>query len=240
MVYSERVIEIEHLVTNPAINMLLYGVIPGAEAFEVKAALQQTMIDEQFHLIMHEKALQETIQLRRVDRPIDCARSLVYRKLKEHQGAVDEPWQKNLLNLLWAIVSEMTINAYLRLLANADDIQPLHRRINWLHNRDELAHNKIFFEVSKLVFCGLSETQKRFFIEFLPKTIEAFTAHDLSAWAAILERVRLPGREEILGDCRSEASAGRSKLMSDVSSVRRLLSELQIVPERHAALAPLL
>ena len=231
IVYNERVIEIEHLVTNPAINSLLYGVVPGADDIDVRQALRETMIDEQFHLLMHEMAVHETSTLRNVERRLDCGPSIVYRKLREHQAASTERWQQHMLRLIWSIVSEMTINSYLNLLATAEDIQPLHRQINWLHNADESAHNKMFVQITKMVFGHLNGEQRQFFIEALPKAVAAFTAHDFSAWASILERVGLCGREEVLGDCGAENIAGRKKLMSDISSVERLMAELQIDPQ---------
>jgi 4-aminobenzoate N-oxygenase len=231
LLYNDRVIEIEHLVTASAINMLLYGVIPGAEDFHVRQALQQTLIDEQFHLMMHEIAVVETKRLRRIDEPLKYPNSIVYRKLLEHQDGVSEQWQKNMLTLLWATVSEMTINAYLDLLARAEGIQPTHKKLNWLHNRDEFAHNKIFLEVTKVLFRRLGRKQQRFFVESLPKTLNAFTSHDFSAWSAILERVKLDGREKLVQDCEAEARTGASKLMSDVSGVRRLAAELEIADD---------
>ncbi|MEM7151407.1 MAG: diiron oxygenase [Myxococcota bacterium] len=225
LAYNERVIEIEHLVTNPAIDLLLRGTLPGASNPVVRQALQQTLIDEQFHLMMHEQAIRETRLKNPWTSELELPHSIVFRKLHVLRAECPEQWQKDLLMLLWAIVSEMTINAYLNLLSRSDNIREVNRRLNWLHNRDELAHNEIFVEISKAVFRALNPHQRDFFLQMLPRTVEAFTSHDFSSWEAVLRATKLPGTATIIGDCKDKSG----KLLSDVSYAYRLLEHLEIV-----------
>ncbi|WP_181259235.1 diiron oxygenase [Pseudoduganella armeniaca] len=223
LAYNRRVIHIEETVTNPAIGMILRGELPGAEQLHVRQALQQTQIDEQYHLMLHELAMHKTMALRGIDQPVQFPPSLIYVGLvRLQEGAAD--WQKELLCLIWAAVSEMTINGYLDMLANDTSIQPAHTYICKLHNKDEYSHNKIFVEITKSVFQGLNAEQRAFFLQVLPEALALFAGQDFSVWQAVLERAGVAEASAIIADCSAEAA--RKKMISDTSATERLAEEL--------------
>ncbi|UTY57083.1 diiron oxygenase [Massilia sp. erpn] len=224
LAYNMRVIHIEEQVTNPAIAMILKGDLPGASTVHARQALQQTQIDEQFHLFLHEIAIRKTMAMRDVVTLPVFPDSVIYRELIKLQDLNPAPWQHDLLTLIWAAVSEMTINAYLELLAEDKTIQPSHSYICRVHNRDEYSHNKIFVEITKVVFSGLNEEQRQFFLEKLPMALDFFAGQDFSVWHAILEQAGIASADQIIADIR--AQAGSPKLISDTSAARNLIADL--------------
>ncbi len=233
LTYNERVLEIEDLVTAPAINNLLHHQTPGAEDLCSRRVLQQTLIDEQFHLMMHEVAILETKKAREITLGIDFPHSIIYTSLRQLQDQHSQQWEKNLLQFIWAVVSEMTINAYLDLLAKSDEIQTSHQKLNELHNKDELAHNKIFIELTKLAFWEFNKTQKNFFISNLSKALLAFTQHDFSTWSAILSSLKVPNWRNIIEDSMRNTKKTHSKLISKISGIKTLAEEIEIHDELH-------
>lgn len=225
--YNHRVVEVEHLITNRAISMLTYGEIPGAEDARVRRALQQVLIDEQFHLMAHEWAVEKTYRLRGLEQRDDIPHSIVFRRLTAAQARYAEPWKRRVLVLLWTAVSEMTINAYLSLLAKAEGIQPLHRVLSDLHDKDELVHNALFLPLTRVILRSGPAEQRRFFIEHIPEAVDAFTAHDFSSWRYIVEREAVPGGQPMIDECEQQAQSNGSRLVSDVSGVLKLQRALE-------------
>ena len=224
LAYNVRVIHIEEQVTNPAIAMILQGNLPGGATRDARQALQQTQIDEQFHLFLHEIAIHKTMALRNIATLPVFPESVIYHELVKLQEDNPEPWQRDLLTLIWAAVSEMTINAYLELLADDQTIQPRHAYICKIHNRDEYSHNKIFVEISKSVFSGLNEQQQDFFLEKFPMALDFFAGQDFSVWHSILKQAGIPSADQIIADTIARSST--RKLISDISAARGLIADL--------------
>jgi hypothetical protein len=229
LVYNERVVTAEECVANPAFTMIIQGVFPGADKYFYQQALQQCLIDEHFHTLIHRTAIHQTKKLRNINTQFHSPPSIIYRKLLENKAQFSEKWQKDLLTLVWTVVSEISINAYLNLLSTNKSIQPMHKTVTWLHNCDEFAHSSILIEITKSVYIHLNLGQKRFFISALPKAINAFAAHDFSSWQAILKHVGLTDYSKLIKDC--EADTANIKLVRDFSGLKRLAEELDIFNE---------
>jgi hypothetical protein len=227
LVYNQRVVTAEEYVANPAFTMVMQGVFPGTNNYFFQQALQQCLIDEHFHTLIHRTVIHETKKLRDINTELHSPPSIIYRKLLENQAQVSEKWQKDLLILVWTIVSEISINAYLSLLSSNNSIQPMHKTVTWLHNRDEFAHSSILLEITKSVYIHLNFEKKFFFISALPKALNAFVAHDFSAWHAILKQVGLESYNELIRDC--EADTANGKLVRDFSGLKKLAEELDII-----------
>lgn len=71
--YNERVIVAEERVANPAFSMLISGIFPGIDEFHIKQALQQCLVDEHYHTLLHMVAINETKKARGLtDIQIQC------------------------------------------------------------------------------------------------------------------------------------------------------------------------
>jgi hypothetical protein len=230
LVYNERTIQSEEYLANPAFTLIMHGAFPGADEIALRQAMQQCLIDEHFHTLIHLTAIHESRRWRALDEQLDAPLTLAYRRLAAAQAQATEPWQKHALQLVFGVVAEVCIKGYLNLIAENETIQPMHRIVSLVHNRDEAAHGQILVPVTKLLWRRMNEPQRRFFMEALPGALTAFAAHDFSAWRAILLHERVAGADEVIADCEREA-AEKKRMLRDVSVLKKLTDELGITDQ---------
>ncbi len=224
--YNQRVITAEDDVANPAFALVQRRVFPGADTPAFRNAVQQTLIDEHWHTHMHDLAMRQALDRRGVDPAGWFPPSITYRTLLAHRAAAAEAWERDLLTLVWTVVSEISINALLSLLAGDSTIQPLHRTVTALHAKDESAHGAVMAEVAKALWIHMTRRQQERFAAALPEAVTAFGAQDLGAWAVIIERAGLGSAPEVLADC--AGNGGPRILVRDYRGVARLAGELGI------------
>lgn len=227
LTYNERTILAEEYMANPAFTMIMHGAFTGADEMHVRTAIQHALIDEHFHTLIHMSAMEETRQHRGLSAPWRAPDSVTRRRMLEEQARAAEPWQRALVTLAFAVVAEISVNAYLDLLSADETIQPMHKLIAYLHNRDEFAHGQLIVEVVKLLFLRMSEPHQAFFIKMLPRALQAYSTHDFSAWRAILGHVGIEHAEEIVAACEHDASS--QLLVRDFSGLKRVALELEII-----------
>jgi len=225
--YNQRTIHAEEKVANPAFHLLMQGIFPGCDTFEMKSVVQQSLIDEHFHSLMHYNAIEATRKVRNLNENIQFLDSITYRELVKAQNEVSESWKKQLMVLVWAIVSEISINAFLSLLSKSKTIQPLHSLIAKLHDVDEYAHSSVLIEIAKAIYVKMNREQQDFFVTYLPKALKAFVAQDYSVWTNILEHFKVKGIREIIEDSKSIKS--NDSLVRDFSGLRKISEDLNIV-----------
>ncbi len=232
LAYNDRTIQSEEYLANPSFTAIMHGAWPGADDIRLRQSVQQCLIDEHFHTLIHMTAIHETRAFRGLTAQLDCPPSITWRRLLQAQARPEaaEPWQRRVLQLLYGVVAEVSIKAYLNLIADNETIQPKHRVIAQVHNRDESAHGQLLVEVTKVLWESMPERERRFFIDEMPAALTAFVEQDFSAWRAILRHVGLPGTDEVIGDCEAEA-AEKKKMVRDVSGLRQLASELHILDQ---------
>ncbi len=227
LVYNDRTIQSEEYLANPAFTCVMHDVFPGADPLPLRQAVQQCLIDEHFHTFMHLTAVAETRQFRHMHETLNCPLTITYRCLKEAQEQAPELWQKQLLTLVFGIVAEVSVKAYLNLIAQNEEIQPKHKMVALFHNRDESAHGQILVPVAKRLWSFMNNARRDFFIRALPKALSAFMAQDFSAWLAILQHEEVPKAQDIIADCQQQAEQSKI-LVRDVSGIRQLTDELDI------------
>jgi hypothetical protein len=232
LVYNERTIQSEERLANPSMTAIMHGTWPGAAHIGLRQAVQQCLIDEHFHTLIHTTAIHQTRAWRGISGQLDCPPSITWRRFMEAQArpGITEPWQRSLLLLLFGVVAEVSIKAYLSLIADNDAIQPKHTVIAQVHNRDESAHGQVLVEVVKVLWTHMGPRERRFFVAELPGALTAFVEQDFSAWRAILRHVRLEGADEVIGDCEAQA-AEQKKMVRDVSGIRQLAGELDVLDQ---------
>lgn len=234
VVYNQRVISAEEHVANPAFALVMQGVFPGSDDFAFRRAVQQALVDEHWHTYMHMMAIERSRELREIDRVPVFPHSVTYQRFLQERAQLPEKWERDMLNLVWATVAEVSINAYLTLLSRDREIQPMHSLIVGLHAKDESAHGSLMVEVAKSLYVHLTRQQRRAFAAALPKALDAFVAQDFSAWRAVLGHAGIPRAEAIVADC--EHDAGDGKLVRNFSGIQKLARELDIYDEVVAGL----
>jgi 4-aminobenzoate N-oxygenase len=227
--YNERVIAAEENVANPTFEKLAHGVFPGVDRYEVKEVVQQSYIDEVWHTYMHMMAMQRTREAREIDIDTSFVQPVTNRRLYALAETMPEQWQKDLLYLMWTTVGEVSINAFLDLMAGDESIQPMHALIARLHARDEAAHGPVLAELMKEIYPKLEREQQEFFIRYLPEAIIAFGAEDYELWPEVLRLAGIEHIDEIIADSRSQEDG--EVMMNDFGTVRRLLRDLGIEDE---------
>ena len=228
--YNRHTVLAEQRVANPAFALVMEGEFPGLGGQDMEIALAQAMVDEQYHSLMHISAS----ALTRRKRGFDFADSVLpeshtARTHQQLRGQCSERWQRSLTTLAFATVSEISINAYLDLLADDPDIQVVNSTTARLHNRDEYCHASISDEMAKLVYDVLDGDKQRFFVEMLVAGLEAFVATDYTTWSAILRAENVVGAEAMIADVRAEVSS--SRLVRDYTGLHSLVSDMGVLNE---------
>ncbi|WP_406167822.1 diiron oxygenase [Streptomyces canus] len=224
--YNARVIAAEEHVANPTFIMLAHGRFPGVDRYEVKEVVQQSHVDEVWHTYMHMIAMQRTREARGITAEADIVQPVTNRRLFALADECGESWERDLLFLLWTTVGEVSINAFLDLLAKDSTIQPMHALVARLHARDEAAHGPVLAELMKEIFPRLDRRQQDFLVRRFPEAITAFGAEDYDLWPQVLELADVSDARDIVNDARG---TGEPDLMlTDFSTVRRLLRDLEI------------
>ncbi|MFE9609905.1 diiron oxygenase [Streptomyces sp. NPDC006012] len=225
--YNERVVAAEEFVVNPTFEKLGHAVYPGVDRFEVKEIVRQSHIDEVWHTYMHMLGMQRTREAREITAEPDCGHPVTNRLLYQAQEASGERSAADLLYLLWTTVGEVSVNAFLDLMARDGTVQPMHALIARLHARDEAAHGPVMVEVMKDVFINLSKRQQDFFVASLPAGINAFCTEDFDWWLKVLAFAGIPKARDIIEDSRG-GGGHAGLLVTDFSGILRMLRELGV------------
>lgn len=223
--YNERTITAEEKVANPAFQLILNNAVPGVEESETKLAVAQSIVDEQYHTLMHTRANLLTRQMRKLPHA-SLPFSVTYRTYLQCISEVNSDWERNVITVLFATVSEISINAFLSLLSSNQEIQPLHRLITYHHDADEVMHMLLLEEVAKNIFVKMSSSERRVFLRWFPVALKSFVATDFSSWQAILVLCGFEKADEIIEDVRRMPS--RKNLVRDYQGLERLVQQLGV------------
>ena len=226
LAYNEKTTAIELKIVVPACSDIIYKNVPGTEDDISQKIAIETLTDEAFHVLLVNNACSIT----RKQRGLESLRlpefNLVMKMLQE-QDRWSEDWQKIIVKLVTAIVSEVFISDYLKLLAEDSTIQPFNRLTVDMHRRDEMAHSPIFKNLAKLVYTKLTTEQKEFFMELLPKPVHWFANIELGVWEAMLAQIGFPHTKEVIGDCARDNEVNLMRI--DYNGITKLAQELGIL-----------
>lgn len=230
LAYNRHTILAEHRIANPAFAYVIEGEFPSLGGPALETSLAQAMVDEQYHTLMHLNASTVTRQQRKIETPdsILPAPHIVSRHQELRDGCAEE-WQRKLVTLAFATVSETSISAYLNLLSDDPDIQEINTTTVRLHNRDEICHASITGELAKTVYDFLGKDQKRFFVDTMITGLEAFVANDYRTWQRILKLHDVADADRMISEIQHDA--GRKNLVRDFSGLHSLLSEMDLLDQ---------
>lgn len=225
--YNKRTIMAEDLIVNPAFFLIAESNLLGDDSIHFKEAMRQALVDEHYHTLMHLGAIQRTVRNRAVPAIGEFPPSVTFTTLQRILSEENDREQRSVTKMCFAIVAEISVNAFLDLLADDSTIQEQNSLVAKHHNRDEYAHGKILAEVAKMVYGNMSASQREVFVETLPIALRAFVAQDYTMWRFILETLNVSGAGEMLSDC-SGLETNRA-LVRDYSGLSKLAEELGIV-----------
>jgi hypothetical protein len=225
LAYNEKTVAIESKIVSPACMHLIEGDVAGFQRHRYAEAVSQALVDESYHILLVLQANGVTRQRRGLTELHIPSFELVT-NMRRHQEQFPERWRKILIQLATAVVSEVLVSDYLRLLSNAHDIQPLNRITTEIHRRDEAAHNGLFKSLGAIIYHGLSRREKEFFVRALARPSVWFASPELDVWESLLCQIGFPGAERMLRDCRAQRRERDGRL--DLSTLESLLADLGV------------
>ncbi|MFI9204916.1 diiron oxygenase [Streptomyces sp. NPDC053048] len=228
--FNRHTVMVEQKLANPAFALVVEGEYPDIQGEAMNTALAQAMVDEQYHTLMHLNASAVTRRQRGGGlRDSDLPMPHLVREHQRLRDSAEERWQRSLTTLAFATVTEISIVAYLSLIVDNPDIQPINSTTVKIHNRDEYCHSSITAELAEMVHSKLNAAQRRFFLDHLAKGLDGFVTNDYASWDRVMDLSRIEGGHEMLADCRAESS--RQRLVCDYSGLRGLAERLDVVEQ---------
>ena len=225
LAYNEKTVAIESKIVSPACMHLIDGEVAGFPRHRYTEAVSQALVDESYHILLVLQANGVTRRHRGLTELHIPSFELVT-NMRRHQEQFPERWRKILIQLATAVVSEVLVSDYLRLLSGAYDIQPLNRITTEIHRRDESAHNGLFKSLGAIIYHGLSRREKEFFVRALLEPSIWFASPELDVWESLLLQIGFPGAERMIRDCRAQRRVRDSRL--DLSTLETLLADLGV------------
>lgn len=196
------------------------------------SALRQTIVDEDYHILMCHNAA--TVTLRRRDltelRFPSGDWAVVRGLARSCQGL--SGLSRDLVAIAFSLAAETTISGFLSALAGASDIQPMNRLTTDLHRRDESAHAVIFRELVGSLHRALGPGERRLFQDALVEGVKAFRAPDYEPWV----RVAAAGGVTVTAAELEDEMSAQPVPARDLSPLRLLLADLGLVEELGPAL----
>ncbi|NEO51788.1 MAG: diiron oxygenase [Okeania sp. SIO3B5] len=224
--YNEKTVDIESKVVSPACNHIIYQEVPGVDNGVGRQIASDTLVDEAYHILLVMQACRITREQRGLQSLKLPSFNLVKQMILE-QGKYSEPWQKILVQIATATVSEVFISDYLNLLAKDTDIQPMNRLVVDTHRKDEMAHHSIFTNLAQCIYTELSPQQQEFFADVFPLPVRWFANSELEVWQTMLEYIGFPKTREVIADCAVTDEVNLSRI--DYSGVISLAEELGVL-----------
>jgi hypothetical protein len=223
LAYNEKTVDIESKIIHPACLQVVHGDVPGLRDGASREIASQTLVDEAYHILLVHRASDITRRRRDlVSLPIpECT---LVKEMRACQETCRESWQRMLVQLATAIVSEVFISDYLRLLSDETSIPSFNRLTVATHRRDEVAHGSIFRVLTKLMYAELSQNEQAFFISVLPRPVRWFANLELDVWQTMLGHIGFSDSATLIRDCRDIAEENLAAL--DYSGVVSLAGEL--------------
>lgn len=225
VIYNQKTIAIETEIINPVCVSILSDKVPGVNDPISKEIVSETMVDESYHVLLVMSAINITCQRRNISLKTP-AFSLI-QNMKKLQSQFSSSWEKTLIQLATAIVSEIFISDYLKLLSENETIQPINRFTTKIHREDELAHSNIFKNLTKYIYTNLNKKEKKFFAEILAKPVQWFADRELDVWQSVLEQIGFENALKMIKDCKHSSSENLNYI--DYSELISLANEIGVM-----------
>ncbi|MFD4182149.1 diiron oxygenase [Rhodococcus sp. NPDC058514] len=228
--YNKNVMDVEQFVVNPGFQLLSRDAFGTGLGDRHRAAAVQSMVDEEYHTLMHLNASALTRSRRGWPlREDELPPSQTVRRHHSEVSRHTDPRAAALTTLAFTTVAETSISSYLGLMTEDESVQPVNRATVALHRRDELCHSSITGDLVTLVYDRLDADDRRTLLEGLSAGVDAFTANDMRTWLAILEHEQVTGAGTIIADATADSVA--KPMVQDCSAIRRLCEKLGVAKE---------
>lgn len=226
--YNEKAIYLEDEVVQPLCSLLLKNRLPGVADPQIKQALAQLQVDEQFHILMCLEICNSARMRHQLDGYV-MPEPMLGVRLKELLNAAQDAQESALIRMAYATVAETSIHVYLKRISSDVTIQPLNRINTDMHRKDESAHSTVFREIAGSVYKNLDADAKACFKKYILRALNDFTEPDLSFWSSLLRYLHIPAWQQIVE--RLEQRLKSQRIGRDYTSLLSLLEEIGIKDE---------
>ncbi|MFM9260324.1 diiron oxygenase [Rhodococcus sp. 5A-K4] len=228
--FNKNVMDIEKYVVNPGFDVLAEDRLGVGLGDWAAVAVNQAMVDEQYHTLMHFNASSATRRGRGWGLPAKALPDvLTVRTRAQALDAAEGPRKIALTQLAFMTVAEVSITAYLDLISDDPGVQSINRATIRLHARDEYCHASIAGELAESVCSTLDDEELRIFADSACTAMRSFASNDYGAWRSILAMEGIGSGDKMIDNL--EHSTGSELLVQDFSGLRTLFDRLG-VPDR--------
>lgn len=225
--FNKNVMDIERHVVNPGFELLAVDALDVGFGDSVELAVNQAMVDEQFHTLMHLNASATTRHGRGWPLPAKALPEvLTVRKRARTLDECPDARTRAVVSLAYMTVAEISISSYLDIIVDDSNIQPINRTTVRLHNRDELCHASIADTLAVSAFDVLGADARRRFADATVSAMAAFAGNDFGGWRAIMDVEGIVGGARMIDD--AAHSSGAKLLVQNFSGIKKLYNTLGI------------
>ena len=221
--YNEKTEFLEEIIVNPACHLILGRRFFGTCSNEVRRLISQIMVDEQYHAYMSIYPSIFTREKRDLE-GLQFKYPYVVARYYELCNTEHDEKTRDILLLAFMVVAELSINGYLSLLSNNDDIQPLNKEITSNHQKDEARHSFIIKQVARDIYRNMHDDDQQSFSDFINEALKAFVMAEFEPWKIILEFIGVPCVDELIQFSREKQNG--APLFRDVRVLRGFINEL--------------
>ncbi|MFD4366085.1 diiron oxygenase [Rhodococcus sp. NPDC058521] len=225
--FNKNVMDIEEYVVNPGFDLIAHDGLDSGIGDSVSVAVHQAMVDEQYHTLMHLNASAVMRRRRGWAMPNNALPEVhTVRTQRRTTLAEVDPRLRALSTFAYTTVAEISISAYLDLISDDPEVQPVNRATVRVHNRDERAHAAITDDIAEIVYDSLNASEQRHYLNGLAEAMNTFSSNDFTVWRAIVNLEGVPRGRALIDDV-SHAS-DRRRLVQDFSGIERLCTQLGV------------
>lgn len=223
--FNKNVMDVEEYVVNPGFDLIAHDGLDTGIGDTMALAVHQAMVDEQYHTLMHLNASSVMRRRRGWSMPNTALPDVrIVRRRREYAASEPDPRRRAIGTFAYMTVAEVSISAYLDLISENEEVQPVNRATVALHNRDERAHATIADDIAGVVYDRLSESERDLFLAGLVDAMTTFADNDFAAWERIVNLEELPGGLAMIDDVAHES--GKRRLVQDFTGIEKLCRHL--------------
>jgi len=199
IMYNRKTIFIECDIVTPACEILLKTPPVELNKSDLQNCIAEALLDEALHTKMSIAGCNLVSDFRGLEK-IQYPQFKLIRGLKDMLATVNSEWERNLIRLTAACVSETLITDYLSLLSNDSEIQSICREITNAHAADELLHSSLFSQLMCDLLQMLTPAEKRIVTKTIPEIAKLFSDNELLVWRKILGCCNIKSFNTIIDD----------------------------------------
>jgi hypothetical protein len=181
--YNIRTIAAEQQIAAPAFRYLA-GLFQGSPLLrDIETALSFATIDEEFHTHLHRQAVAEVELRTDIDESLKRLRPSTVEALEKRCAEVQTQLHRQLTNVAYALVTELSINKVLTELSSSTSMRGRNTRLAAWHAEDEASHTGILLLIGRELYELLDESSREYLVREIHLARDVFMSTDEKLWS---------------------------------------------------------